>query len=121
MESKEHKNIIKQRIEELEKELKTLRLLDNSHLDFSKLNNVSRYAFSTISLDFRRIVTSIHFIMCNRKNICGDDVVDLKKYRNSKMRELTKEQIQESNELLQKMLEPYVEKIKEKIALLKGE
>ena len=48
-----------------------------------------------------------------------DKPIEIKKYRNVKMRELPNEQIQESNELLQKMLEPYVDVLKKKIALLK--
>ena len=108
-----------QQIAELEKELEKLN--NRSHLDFSKLNEISRYAFGSISIDFRKIVTSIHLLQVWGKDICGNKHFEFARYGETKMRQLTGEQIQESNELLQKMLEPYVEKIKEKIALLKGE
>jgi hypothetical protein len=109
---------IKKQIAELEKKLKRLRELDNSHLDFSKINNIQRHTFDSLAIDFRKIVTCIHFLKTEKKNIYGEDIVELEKYRVIKMRELTKEQTQESNELLQKMLEPFAEKIKEKLKQL---
>ena len=112
---------IQQEITKLEKELERLNGIKNAHLDFGKLNEISRYAFGSIGIDFRKIVTSIHLLQVWGEDICGNKHFEFARYGETKMRELTKEQIQESNELLQKMLEPYVEKIKEKINKLKGE
>lgn len=110
--SLDRKKEIKKQIAKLQKELKEL---DNNHLDFSKLNEISRYAFGSISIDFRKIAISIHFLQCWRKDICANNIIEFTRYGRAKIRELTQEQIQESNELLQKMLEPFVEKIKEKL------
>lgn len=113
------KSRIKKEILELEHQLRKLREIDNSHLDFSRLNKISRYGFASLSIDFRKIATAIHFLEFNGKNVCGEELIGITKYREVKMRELTTEQIQESNELLQKMLEPFAQKMEEKIKELK--
>ena len=113
--SLERKFEIKKQIAELEKELKILNETEQSHLDFTKLNEISKYGFSGLYNDFRNIVGSIHYLRSWRKDICGNNIIELVGRRPIKMRNLSQEEIKESNELLQKMLEPFAQKIKEKL------
>ena len=103
------------KIDELKKELAILR--KREFLDFSKLRDISQYGFDSVEKDLRKIALSIHKISSWKKNICGDKIVELNNYGRPKVGDHTQEQIKESNELLQEILDIYCEKVKEKLKL----
>ena len=103
------------KIDELKKELAILR--KREFLDFAKLRDISQYGFESVEKDLRKIALSIHKIDDYRYNIHSQRIIEVKNYGRPKVGDHTQEQIKESNELLQEILDIYCKKVKEKLKL----
>lgn len=103
------------KIDELKKELAILR--KREFLDFTKLRDISQYGFEYVEKDLRKIALSIHKIDNYRYNVRGQRIIDVNNYGRPKASDHTQEQIKESNELLQEILDIYCKKVKEKLKL----